>query len=482
MKKSVFPAAALWLSMALQASALADTADQVNRWFSNMNYASVTKPGVYEGQAARYATFGGLSTRAPITQPFKFVNIQTPKFSAGCGGIDFYAGGFSAIDADQFIDNLRAIGQNAQSLAFLLAIQIVSPQLSGVMQHIQTWAQKYLNMNLDSCEAATKMVGGTLDFFGAKQGNCTIKRMQDFGEDWNTANYACTTGGKIKPTEASGGDANTIDFVKGNLSWYVLMQDPFFQADPKFAEVILNIIGTVIIADAGTTDDAPSEVTAIRPAIDGDIQSERFQNIYTALLMGKKATSKLQIYRCTDGAVADPKACTTLSKSPETITPSWTGLHDKVESLVSGIIDSIYIDKTPLTAEQRGFISSTSIPLYRYLVATAAYFPRGTNVSRYTDNYTALIAQDILLRALNAVIANVDQRSGMLKDGMSDSVRIKAFREDLKGVLQGFARMQKENDFDAEQRFRMQQRIQLYEKALMSRLGSGFISNAMWGQ
>ena len=70
----------------------------------------------------------------------------------------------------------------------------------------------------------------------------------------------------------------------------------------------------------------------------------------------------------------------------------------------------------------------------------------------------------------------------MLKDGMSDSVRVKAFREDLKGVLQGFARMQKENDFDAEQRFRMQQRIQLYEKALMSRLGSGFISNAMWGQ
>jgi conjugative transfer pilus assembly protein TraH len=260
------------------------------------------------------------------------------------------------------------------------------------------------------------------------------------------------------------------------------MQDPFFQADPKFAEVIMNIIGTVIISDAGATDDAPSAVMAIRPAIDGDIQSERFRNIYTALLMGKKATSPLQIYRCADGAVADPKACTTMSASPETITPSWTGLYDKVESLVSSIIDRIYSDKTPLTAEQHGFISSTSISLYRYLVATAAYFPRGTNVSRYTDNYTALIAQDILLRALNAVIANVDQRSGMLKDGMSASVRVKAFREDLEGVLQGFAQMQKENNFDAEQLFRMQQRIQLYEKALMSRLGSGFISNAMWGQ
>ncbi|WP_223823293.1 conjugal transfer protein TraH [Candidatus Enterovibrio altilux] len=58
-----------------------------------MNYATVTNPGVYEGQSARYATLWEMSTRAPITQPFNFINAQTLKFSAGCGGIDFFAGG-----------------------------------------------------------------------------------------------------------------------------------------------------------------------------------------------------------------------------------------------------------------------------------------------------------------------------------------------------------------------------------------------------
>ena len=47
-------------------------------------------------------------------------------------------------------------------------------------------------------EAATKLVGGALELFGKKEANCTIKRMQQAGEDWNTANYYCTTGGRIK--------------------------------------------------------------------------------------------------------------------------------------------------------------------------------------------------------------------------------------------------------------------------------------------
>jgi len=276
----------------------ADTAAKVDSWFNNMNYANVTAPGVYEGQSARFATLGGISARAPITQPFNFVSVQTPKFSAGCGGIDFYAGGFSAIDSDQFIDNLRAIGQNAQSLAFMLAIQIVSPQLSGVMEDIQTWADKYLNMNMDSCEAASKLVGGALQYLDEEKANCITTRQNDYGEDYSTASFACTTGGSRKTTTGDDGDVNKTDFVKGNLAWYVLMQDPFFQDDLEFAEVVVNIIGTVIISDVPGPSDTPVDVRIIQPAIKDTVEKERFDNIYTALLYGNQATEQLRIYRC----------------------------------------------------------------------------------------------------------------------------------------------------------------------------------------
>ncbi len=484
MKKILLNTAKNLLFLGLLCSPLsspANTATRVESWFNNMNYSTTTNPGVYEGQSARYATLGGVSTRAPITQPFQFVSVQTPKYSAGCGGIDFYAGGFSAIDANQFVDNLRAIGQNAQSLAFMLAIQIVSPQLSGVMNDIQTMANKYLNMNMDSCQAATKLVGGTLDYFGAKQSNCTIKRMSDFGEDYTTANYACTTGGNIKTTEDSGGDANKIDFVKGNLAWYVLMQDPFFQSDPEFAEVVMNITGTLIIADTDTADDGRSSMVLVEPSISDDIQKERFENIYTALLHGKQAADQLKIYRCVGGAAANINGCNHMSNDLQIVMPNWDGLYARVESLMQSILSKISTD-APLTDQERGLIASTSVPIYRYLSAASAYFPRSTDFPQISQEYTSLIAHDILIRSLSAIIQQVEQRSAVLPNGMAGAHTVQAYRADLDRVMVGLAKMRKDNEYTAEQLAAMQDRILQYEKALMPRLGSGLLTSALWGK
>lgn len=480
MKRSILKATALSLAIILPASSLADTGSKVASWFDNMNYATVTSPGVYEGQSARFATLGGISARAPITQPFNFVSVQTPKFSAGCGGIDFYAGGFSAIDANQFIDNLRAIGQNAQSLAFMLAIQIVSPQLSGVMEDIQTWSNKYLNMNMDSCEAASKLVGGALQYFDQEKANCITTRQNDYGEDFSTASFACTTGGSRKSTVGSDGEVNKTDFVKGNLAWYVLMQDPFFQADTEFAEVVLNIIGSVIIADMAGASDTPVEIRIIEPAIKDVIEKERFQNIYTALLYGNQATEQLRVYRCI-GATSDPNSCASMTNALQTINPAWTGLYARVEQLLQSIITKIDTDSA-LSLQERGLIASTNVPIYRFLSASTTYFPRGTDISKITQEYTTLIAHDILLRSLDAVIQRVEQRSSTLKKGMSEATRIKAFREDLEAVMRGLAKLRQDNEYTTEQLISMQERIYKYEKALLPKLGGEIVTAAMWGK
>jgi conjugative transfer pilus assembly protein TraH len=454
----------------------AGTADKVNEWFAHQNYVNVTNPGVYEGQTARYMTLGGVSTRSEIIRPFRFVDIQTPKFSAGCGGIDFYTGGLSAVNADQFIEGLRSIGQNVQSLAFMLAIQIVSPQLSGVMENIQTWANKYLNMNLDSCQAATKMVGGTLDYFGAKEGNCVVKRMQDFSESWDVAKHNCTTGGQIKATESSG-EVNRIDFIKGNLAWYVLMQDPFFKNDTEFSELVMNLTGTIIIADSNSADDGPSQITVIDPAISDEVRKDRFENIYSALLDGSESKNNLMIYRCQD-ATPDPHGCTKVSESMTSIKPNWDGLKFRIQKIVKSIVQKIYKDE-PLSSEERGVISSTTIPLYRFLTVTSAYFPRNNDISRSINDYVKLIAEDILLRSLNAIISKVEQQTSMTQN--ADSKRVLAYKQNVQKVLRGISLLARENNENANKYLEMQQRIQMYEKTLMSRLSSGIVTSAMWG-
>lgn len=473
MNKVVF-----FIAAAISFGVSASTQTKVDSWFNNMNYVNVTNPGVYEGQTARYATLGGISTRAPITQPFQFVNIQTPKFTAGCGGIDLYAGGFSAIDADEFVNNLRAIGQNAQSLAFMLAIQIVSPQLSGELQKIQSYADQFKLAAMDSCEAATQLMGGAMDYMGNEESVCTIKRMSQFGEDWNKANYKCTLGGGRQQTKAAG-DPNTVEFIEGNLTWYVMMQDPFFSNDTEFAEVVLNLAGTLILADASNSEDTEKLPRIISPALSKESKTERFNNIYKALLYGTNATDNLQIYRCQPMS-NDIGGCKTMSNNLVQITPNWVGLHQRIETMVTSIISKIRNDQQ-LSQEERGLVSSTTIPLYRYLTATAAYFPIGADTEKLTDQYTQLIAKDILFRHLVAVLERVELNAVNSKN-IGNSAQLDTYREELKSAMDGLAKLRDANEATAEDYFTMQDRIRLYEQGLISKLGSKMVTSTLWGR
>lgn len=447
-------------------------------WFNEQNYTNSTSPGVYEGQSARYLTAGGYTNRSPVTRVFNFVDVQTPKFSAGCGGIDVYMGGISGINADEFIKSLRSIGQNATSLAFMLAIQVVSPQLSGVMEDIKTWADKINSFNMDSCEAATKLVGGAMDYMGAKESNCTVKRMQEFQEDWNTANHACTTGGKLRDTE-NYGDPNKVDFIKGNIAWHVLMKDPYFRNDLDFAELIMNITGTVIINDQGGSSDGPSNIRVINPAMSKDHSTSRFENIYASMLKGDKLKDPLFLFKCIDKD-SNEKSCTRISNSLEKVQSSWKGLSTKISIIINGIIEKIYTD-TKLTSEEKGLISSTTIPVYRYLTVTSAFFPRHSNNSRLTNDISRIIAEDILLKSLNDIISQVKQQISIANNGPSLSSKFADYQKNVEGVLDGLEQLKRANSKSANMFFEMQKRIQLYEKALMGRLGSGLVTNALWG-
>lgn len=475
-----------WLCIAVMASqvVMADTASQITSWFNNMDYANITNPGVIQTQSALYGTLGGISTHAPITQPFHFIDIQTPRYSAGCGGIDLYGGGFNMINANQFVDNLQAIGQNASSLAFMLGLQIVSPQLAGRIENLSERAQDFNTRNMDSCEAATKLVGGTLDFFGATEGNCTVKRMNQFGEDWGTANHLCRGGGGRTATENSPGGANQVTFSKGNLTWFVLMQDPFFSNDLEFAELIMNLIGTVIISDVApsATDDTPKRIRVFDAAINENGHwSQRGANIFNALWLGREMPSTLEYYTCND-RTNSPEACVQLSDGLRPMPKNWAGINSLIREQLTGIVDRIYDDQ-PLTPLQQGILQSTNIPLYDYLVAVAAYFPRGVfSTSNVKNEFVNMIAKDIVLRNLQGVIEMARHASTLLPNNIGQSKEAEKLRDQINNVISGIAFLHEKNAIDGGDYVKIQQRTQMYQKAVMSRVSPLFIQSSNWGQ
>lgn len=476
-KKGFFKSCLIVFAFSMPALVQPSTKTKVDQWFTDMNYANVTVPGVYEGQASRYMTLGGISTRTP-TRDFQLISVQTPSFSAGCGGIDFYAGGFEAVNADEIVAQLRAIGQNAQSLAFMLAIQVVSPQLSGVMEEIQAWADKFKEFMSDSCAAASTLVGGALEHLDKEKANCISTRQEAYGEDFSEASHNCTTGGNRQATKDSDGEKNKIDFVEGNLAWYVMMQDPYFRNDLEFAELIMNITGTVILTTKGG-ENAPITPVVISPSIKDDALKAEFENIFNAMLYGKNGTADLKIRKC-KSRTNQRTGCQEVDDAPKKINVDWIGVYDKVNTLIDGIAKKVKSDQA-LTNSEKGLISSTSIPLYRYITAASTSLPDSQAVSQLTRRFSRAIAQDIVIRGLTDTINSVHRRSTMLEKGMGDSSRVVKFREDLDDAMLGLQRKRIRNEEDVEQILAMQEQIKTFERALLARIGKNLSSSAMWG-
>lgn len=455
--------------------AVAGPAEKIGAWFDNQNYANVTNPGVFKGQSGRMFTGGSVSTRAPITQPFEFANIQTPRFSAGCGGIDIHMGGFTLIDSDQFVEKMRAIGQNAQGLVFMLAIQAVSPLLSGAMEFMEEVQGQLNKMNMDSCQAATQLVGGALEYFDSVKANCIAKRRKERGEDFATASTYCSTRGG-----STEGTTNEIAFVEGNITWYVLMNDPFFKADPTWAELMMNIIGTITITRADNTADTPRIRNVLTPAINDSGTTERFKNLVNAILHGTQAQS-ITIWRCEDGRQPDPMGCKSLKANPETVAVTWKGIYERVNEMLTSIYSKIRSDEK-LTDAEYGLIASTSLPIYRFLSAASTQFPAEYTIEQIGGtNYAMLISEDIIFKAIAAVLEKIEVGFRSPPKGMGESKEFKEYSDSIDRVRRGVASLIEARENKHLEIVTMLDNIAKYEKAILPKVGGEVASSALWG-
>ena len=80
-----------------QAAGLQSKMDSVFGEMSN-----ISRPGVFETQRRGVLSGGSMYVRSPIMNT-DLINFQAPSFKAGCGGVDFFGGSFSFINADQFV-------------------------------------------------------------------------------------------------------------------------------------------------------------------------------------------------------------------------------------------------------------------------------------------------------------------------------------------------------------------------------------------
>jgi len=229
--------------------------------------------GYYESQARTGVVFGGARVRWE-NSTVQLFNVTPPRISAGCNGIDFFLGGFSFINGEQFTQLMRNIGQAALGYVVQLALKQLCPQCEAVISALQKAAQLARKAAVDSCEAGTALgayIGEQIGLTGGANSEQIEELQNKECGKWandanksdsfiNAVNSLCSTADKameqfsdfVKQDPKRSGELST---VFGNSTWEALKELGVVKHQGAFsAELIMSMTGTMINIENGDSN------------------------------------------------------------------------------------------------------------------------------------------------------------------------------------------------------------------------------------
>lgn len=389
----------------------ADISTDLMKFFKNAGMANnVTAGGAYKDQSAGYYTGGSLTTRTGVRNA-QLASVQMPGFRGGCGGIDLWGGGFSHISSEQLVAMLKNIGSSAASYAFMLAIQSVSPQIYNIMNELNALATQINQTNINSCEAAATMLGGIWPKTDQSSKHLCQSMGNQMGHfsDWAQARQGCgAKGNREGVLNHASSDPKYKDMLVGefNLAWKAIQKNDFLIGDRQLAQLFLTLVGSIVSRKNGEN----YEIATLPSHVDRD-------DVLKGLLEGGEA----DIYVCND------ERCLYPSLHKVHINQN-SSLIRKTHTLLESLVNKIY-DEGVLTEEEKAFLNSTRLPVYKMLNVMTAY--RRGECPLDIHHYAELIAFDILYKYILEVIDIVHDSVADLKSVQVDAAHMDRFLKQL---------------------------------------------------
>jgi len=370
----------------LALSGHAGLSSDMNDFFESSGMqTNVTGPGAYQGQTAGLYTGGQLYARNQVKMVYP-ANISLPSYSAGCGGIDAFTGAFSFISGDELMDSMEAIATNATSYAFMLAMETVSPQLSGVQKHLSNLVNTVNRANINSCETASSLVGGLWPKTEVAQNQiCASAGVSGgFLDDWAQAKQGCSKGGTSAMLEKSKTKNTHGDLImqNKNIGWETLKKSKLINLDLETREILMSMAGTIIVKNVSIGNDNEGNHVIYKQSRVTD------RDFIKALLYG----GEVDVYKCNESNL-----CLDPSQAKIKITTK-NSFVDMVTNMLNSIHDAIVSD-TALNDNQINFLGSTTLPIYKMF--NVEYGMGGGSNILNINGYAELIATDILYQYLS---------------------------------------------------------------------------------
>ena len=338
------------------------------------------------------------------------VSFVPPSFEAGCGGIDFYAGSFSFINAAQFTALLKSIAANAMGYAFQVALSDMCPTCMSVIDDLQRKIQQLNQAFSNSCQLAQGLVNDTTSAFTGQQntGASLIDTVAGLGDVFQS--FSNVTGQSPVVQAATSAPAQTQQQLQGNVVWRALVTQNaagwYGFGDNALLEVMMNLSGTVIVGglapQPGGTGSPNFQTSTLDPTPD----------LLSTLIQGGTVT----ISTCTDGF--SPDQCLSLAQAPVTITgfnemllqaflgtgATWDGTGGTSPGIILKVSTG-----TPLTTNEQQVLDLLPDGIGGLIVRLASHSPdAATILALRTIPQTSLaLARSLMIGLLAGVDASI---------------------------------------------------------------------------
>jgi len=423
--------------MLLSTAVNADVNSDLNDFFGKLGFeTNTTMPHAWQGQAAGYASGGSIYMRTAVKQVQLF-SMQVPSLNAGCGGIDAYLGSFSHITGDQLQRFVKQIMGNAAGYFFDLALQTTVPEMKQAKDFLQKLASDVNSMNMSSCQAAQGIVGGLWPKTAVSQ----QKICQGQG---------CTLGGQYGSVTDKADAKNKDQVLKNkNLMWESLGKNGLFSSNRELKEFAMSLTGTLIFDDKGE----------IKPLV----ALTTNEDIIKAMMNGGSA----KIYACDTTSL-----CLNPSIRPVSISEA-NALSGQVKAMLTSIQNKAISD-SPLTEKEKGFISSTSVPVLKYLIDPQSLGVANSLLYQLSD----YISYDILMQYLQELI---QQARIMLGSSNYPEPAIEQLHQSLNQSSQNIAVLQSRVQINQSALMVVDRQMSYMRQQLSSRLLERYQSNYRFG-
>lgn len=430
----------------------ADLNKELDKFYKQFNVSThVDTADIYQGQKAGYMTGGGFVTRNRVVNS-QIASVNLPRFDAGCGGIDIFAGGFSFINHDQLIQTMKSIASNAMGYSFLLGLEVTSSQVSSIIKQLQTWSNNVNALGINSCETASNLVGAMWPKqTTAKQQICrSVAGKKGLFSDYVVGRHKCSQQDEFEQTMTKwANDSDYGDMLKEeyNIAWNAIQRNSYLAKNTQMAELFMSLTGTVIVRKDKTL------VVEPWPAL---ISNESFLQ---ALIEGGSTV----IYRCAD---SKDVACLRLVSQNITISSSKSWLGEVKNSLLN-MQNRILADEE-ISETDKELLSKSKLPLYKIVNVMTAYHKGPCPINLY--QVSEIVAMDLLLQTLREVIEIVRAGVTQLLAAQMYDFNIKEYLDQLDRIENTVRYYETRVSQQMEREFQMMLKIERLEEQIASEI------------